>query len=279
MRRFALPWFVATSLFATLILAGCTGKPAFGPAPEVRGPAPALIPAGTTPPSTTPPSPSSTPPPAAPEESATGSGLQPVYFLRGIGLPVDTRDEAAKGRKVVVLSFDDGPRRETTPKVLDILKRYDVKAMFFVTGYGVRDNADLLMRMAREGHAIGTHTVTHANLRGLNREQMLREITPVNEEVEKVTRERVKYFRPPFGAYDQAVLEVLKELNLQIITWTTGSLDWQTKDPATVTRNVLDHVYPGAVVLLHDTHEHTVEALPGIIEGLRAKGYAFVILR
>ena len=279
MRRFALSRFVATSLLATLILAGCTGKLATGPAAGVRGPAPALSSAGTTLPGSS----SATPPPAAPGDSATGSGpasgLQPVYFLRGIGLPVDTRDEAAKGRKVVVLSFDDGPRRETTPRVLDILKRYDVKAMFFVTGYGVRNNADLLERIAREGHAIGTHTVTHANLRRLTREQMLREITPVNEEVEKATRERVKYFRPPYGAYNQAALEVLKELNLQIMTWTTGSLDWQTKDPATVTRNVLNNVYPGAVVLMHDTHEHTVEALPGIIEGLRAKGYAFVILR
>ncbi len=200
----------------------------------------------------------------------------PEYYVTDI-FTLATMDESAKGKKVVMLTFDDGPSKEGTADTLDILKQYNVKALFLVTGYGVK-NEDLVKRIAAEGHTIGTHTQTHANLTRLSREAARREIASVNETVERLTGIKPKYFRPPFGAYNETVRGTLKELGMTWFNWSVGSLDWETTDPDKVVRNVVDHIHPGANVLLHDVHRHTVEALPRIIKELREKGYEFIVL-
>lgn len=274
MKRWVLRWS-AVMLAGAVALSGCAatgGKPAGEPAPAKPAetktaeakPAEAALPAAKT---------ELVKPPKAEQPPAT----EMVYTVTDI-FTITTQDPRAKDRKVVMLTFDDGPSKEATARILDTLKEYNVKALFFVTGYGAK-NRDLLERIHREGHTIGNHTSNHENLTKLTKEQMRQEIAPVNQMIEQITGKKPKYFRPPFGAYNKAEGEVLKEFGLEWMNWSVGSLDWETKDPKQVVRNVLDQVHPGANVLLHDTHVHTAEALPEIIRGLKEKGYEFAVVR
>lgn len=213
------------------------------------------------------------------------------WYQKAPGYPLVTDDPAAREQKVAMLTFDDGPRPGTTEKILDALKAENVKAIFFVTGYSAK-NEELLRRIAAEGHIIGTHTMSHENLRDKSKEEQRAEIVGVNEMVERVTGYRVRYFRPPFGAYNADTLALMEELGLVLINWSHGSRDWVGlengwKDPALVVRDVLaetppdaqaTRLHPGAIILLHDTHPHTAEALPEILDGLREKGYQLVTL-
>lgn len=205
------------------------------------------------------------------------------WYPRGIGLPLTSDDPAAQGKKVVVLTFDDGPVPGTTPQILDTLKEHNVKAMFFVTGYS-SVNRDLLERIHREGHVIGPHTMTHPNLAKLTVPEMRKELEPLNKLIEEVTGYKPKHLRPPFGAYNQQVIDLVAEYGQTVLTWTDGSLDWEgTKDgykePKLVVDEVMKQLHPGAVVLLHDTLRHTAEALPELIKQIKAEGYEFIVLQ
>lgn len=199
-------------------------------------------------------------------------------------MPLTADDPAAEGKKVVMLTFDDGPSPTgTTARILDTLKENHVKAMFFVTGYGAT-NRDLLEREFKEGHVLGTHTQTHAYLPDLSVAQMRQEIEPVITTVAEVTGTRPKYFRPPNGAYNDALRALLEEEGQELINWSDGSLDWDGledgyKEPKLVVDQVMNYIHPGAVVLMHDTHEHTADALPELIRQIRAAGYEFVVMQ
>lgn len=205
------------------------------------------------------------------------------WYPRGIGHPLVSQDERARDKKVVMLTFDDGPTAHVTGRILDVLQQEQIRAVFFVTGYGAK-NRDLLERIYREGHLIGTHTRNHDLLIELSREEMIAAIEPVNEMVLEVTGQRPQYFRPPHGAYNDLVLDVMADLKLELINWSNGSLDWEDvdahghKDPALIVADVIRQLHPGAVILFHDTHTHTAEALPEIIRQIRAAGYEFVVL-
>lgn len=308
------PWFRRVgALLAALLLAGCgVAAPPAGHAARPAGPAPAEgdpahprdgeppVTSGEAPPVTEPqggaqpsepqgPSAGKTPPESPAGEPPAASPVR--WYQKAPGYPLTTDDPAARGRKVAMLTFDDGPNPGTTEQILDVLKQYNVRAVFFVTGYGAR-HTDLLRRIAAEGHIIGTHTMTHANLRELSREEQRREIVGVNEMVEAATGQKVRYFRPPFGAYNEDTLALMEELGLELINWSHGSRDWVGvangwKDPALVVRDVLaeeppdsqaTRLHPGAIILLHDTLPHTAAALPAILEGLAEKGYELVTL-
>ncbi|HEY8347201.1 MAG TPA: polysaccharide deacetylase family protein [Symbiobacteriaceae bacterium] len=219
------------------------------------------------------------------DRGQTGTGEEPVrWYPRGIGMPLATDDPAHQDDKVVMLTFDDGPSQtDSTARILDVLKAEGVRAVFFVTGYGAK-HTDMLRRIAEEGHVIGLHTVTHSDLTTLTPEEIRAELVPLMETIETVTGQRPRYLRPPFGAYNDQVLAVAAELGLEVVTWTSGSLDWEGtdasgyKDPAVVVADVMSQLYPGAVYLFHDTLLHTAEALPTIIQRMQAEGYEFVVL-
>lgn len=218
-------------------------------------------------------------PPAEPEPS-----LPPiVWHPRGIGLPLASEDPRAEGLRVAMLTFDDGPDEHHTAEVLDVLKEKQVRAIFFVTGYGVK-HKHLLYRIHAEGHILAVHGMTHANLSRLPVDKIREEMAPLVTMITEVTGEAPKYFRPPFGAYNADVRAVAEELGLLLVNWTNGSLDWVGvdangyKDPNVVVNDVMGQLHRGAVILMHDTKRHTVEALPIIIDKIRAEQYEFVTL-
>ncbi len=293
--------WVAMVLFASVLLAGCGGA-ASGPTPAGSAP-PAADPAdpgardtgsetegpggqaGTADPG----DPGGAPGGEGAADPAGGEGgpapepEEPAVTWKpaGIGYPLVPSDPAVD-RKVAMLTFDDGPSIYT-PEVLDRLEEAGVKAVFFITGYGAAEHPDLVRRIHEKGHVLGIHTMTHPDMTQLSREEQIAEIQPLIDLITEVTGQPPRYFRPPFGAYNDELLATLEELGLELINWSAGSLDWEGvvdgyKDPHRVVADVLDQLHPGAVILAHDTLRHTAEAVPLIIEALRAEGYEFVVL-
>lgn len=296
MKRALLPAIIITSLSIT----ACSSATIPTKAPTNVTPPPSAsdtkAPAPETPPVAVDPAPTQTQTATAPAHQApAGSTVanppakidpKPVikWYPRGIGLPLTSDDPAAEGKKVVLLTFDDGPTDQgSTEKVLDTLAAENVKAMFFITGYGMR-HRHLVERIHKEGHVLGPHTNTHANLAKLNEAGIREELDPVVKVIEEVTGKKPKWLRPPYGAYNQRVIDVAKSAyGMDVLNWTDGSLDWEGtkdgyKDPNLVIKDTMDQLHRGAVVLLHDTLKHTAEALPTIIKQMKAEGYEFVVL-
>jgi peptidoglycan/xylan/chitin deacetylase (PgdA/CDA1 family) len=176
------------------------------------------------------------------------------------------------GSGAVHLTFDDGPGYYTD-QILDILKRYNVHATFYVVGRNVSPYSAQMQRMVSEGHRVGNHTFNHANLTLRSRAGVLEELQDTQEAVRNACGVTPSAFRPPYGAVNAAVRDVAGGLGLSVNLWSVDPRDWAQPGSSVIAQRVLDDVRPGAVVLLHVLHQQTVSALPSIIEGIRARGY------
>lgn len=265
-------------LLATLLMA-CSTKPA----PPQSEPPATQAPGATTPPVTTTPEPTKPPEPVQPPKAQVDPVQAMGWYEHDIGYPMRSDDPKAADLKVAMLTFDDGPTK-ITPQILDTLKQEQIRAIFFVTGYSVDANPEILKRIAAEGHVIGLHTMTHPVLSDLSQAEQRAEIEPLITKVKELTGITPKYIRPPHGAYNQDLLDLCAELGLIVTNWSNGSLDWEGvdsngyKDPQLVLEAVLEQLHPGSNILMHDTHQHTANAVPMIIKALREKGYQFVTL-
>lgn len=176
------------------------------------------------------------------------------------------------GTGLVRLTFDDGPGYYTD-HILDILRRYNVKATFYVLGNRVHAYAGQMQRKKNEGHTIANHSFTHANLARLSRAAVHRELADTQTVIQQTTGVTARGFRPPYGATNQTVREVAASLGLSIDMWSVDPKDWAQPGSGVITRRVLEALHPGAVVVLHVNNPQTVQALPGMIEGIRRLGY------
>ncbi len=272
---------VPSLLLGTILLSACGGVQSKSPTPAGSpDPVPVITQPVSEPPKTDPqPAP---PPPETPKIEEAKPAIK--WYSPGIGLPLKSDDPAAQGKKVAMLTFDDGPHPQYTDMILASLKQENVKAIFFVTNNGVK-NKEVLERIHKDGHVIGVHTMTHPNLTKLSVPDMRKEIEPLIDLIQQVTGEKPKYLRPPYGAYNDSLRNLVKEYNMELVNWTNGSLDWEGtdkngyKDPAKVVADVMKQLHPGANILMHDIHKHTAEALPELIKQIRAAGYEFVVLQ
>ena len=223
-------------------------------------------------------------------------GLVPVFIILGflfwyacvvpssrvLGPAVVERPDL--GQKVV-LTFDDGPSASSTEKILDILRDNKVPATFFVCGKNVERLPDTVRRALAEGHTIGNHTYSHLFLYFRRRATMAAEIDRSQEVLERVTGQRPKLFRPPYGGRWFGLYPVLRERGMQLVLWSNAGYDWKN-DTDGIVRDTLKALRPGSVILLHDGLERrppneinqlsTVRALPQIIVGVRKAGFTFV---
>ena len=187
----------------------------------------------------------------------------------------------------IALTFDDGPCAGYTEQILDILRRHDVKATFFVCGQNVERSPDLLRRVQTEGHTIGNHGYSHPFPFFRSRHFFAREIDLTQEAIAKVTGKRPKFFRPPFGARWLGLQPELKARGLRLVNWSDTGYDWKL-DTLGIVRETLKTVGPGSIILLHDggrayppqrvDRSPTVKALPAILEGAARAGFTFVSL-
>lgn len=191
---------------------------------------------------------------------------------------------AEPGVKQVALTFDDGPDKKFTPKVLEILKQYGVKATFFVVGTQVEKYPAILKQIEEEGHTIGNHTYGHANLPKLKGQKLLDEIEKADALIEEVLGKKTPYFRAPYGAVSDELKKTLKDTGRELVGWNVDTRDWAGTEPDEMLQIVKDTVKPGGIILMHSfggrkgSLQNTIDALPSIIEYLQDEGYTLVPL-
>ncbi|RKS08619.1 peptidoglycan/xylan/chitin deacetylase (PgdA/CDA1 family) [Nocardiopsis sp. Huas11] len=186
------------------------------------------------------------------------------------GLSGNPRDCAQL--KCVALTFDDGPG-EYTDEVLDDLAVYDAQATFYVLGSKVGGNTDILQRMTREGHQVGNHSWDHADLATLSADEVDEDMDRTNEAIREATGTEPTTMRPPYGSLDDTARSAIDQA---VILWDVDTLDWESRDADAVTEVTMDETGPGSVVLFHDIHESTAEAVPSVLKRLHRQGYHFV---
>jgi len=178
-------------------------------------------------------------------------------------------------RKCVALTFDDGPGADTA-RLLDILAAHGARATFFVVGRSVREFPRLVHREAAEGHELANHTDTHADLRRSPPRRIVAELWRTQRAIRRAAGVSPTLMRPPYGATDGRVAAVGRRMRLAQVLWSLDPLDWRDRDAERVERRVVTGVRRNSVVLLHDIHPSTVDAMPGILRRLADREYSFV---
>lgn len=177
----------------------------------------------------------------------------------------------------VALTFDDGPHPTHTPKLLNTLKRYNVKATFYVTGTNAARYPHLVRRMVAEGHEVGNHTYTHPNLTTLSDAQVRSQIDRSITAISSATGVKPRTFRPPYGALTtRQRLWINSTYGYPIVFWSVDPKDWKDRNASTVTSRLVAGVKNGSILLLHDIHATSVAAVPQTINRILAKGHKFV---
>lgn len=180
--------------------------------------------------------------------------------------------------RVVALTFDDGPDPDFSLPKLDILDRFQAEATFFMLGVRMESDPALVKETVRRGHEIGNHTFNHPNLTEVNKWEVFRQIVTTRN-IQVRLKAFWPYFRPPFGFVDETVLQVAGETGYpSTFLWNIDPRDWQQPDADVIAQRVLSNLQPGAIILLHDWVEQTVEALPVILNGMKKMGYRSVSL-
>lgn len=201
-------------------------------------------------------------------------------YTRGHNIPGKLYWAGSVQDKKVALTFDDGPEEHWTLAILDILKEKKVKATFFVVGEQGQKYPDMLTRMDNEGHIIGSHTFTHANLTKLDQTHIEEEIDKCTQVVRQIIGKTPRLIRPPFGFHNEAVDQVVYGKGDFIILWSLDTHDWQGLDTETIKARILPKMQNGYIILQHDGENPkltgSVQALPDIIDTLQAQGYQFV---
>ncbi|MDR2976355.1 MAG: polysaccharide deacetylase family protein [Streptococcaceae bacterium] len=199
--------------------------------------------------------------------------LQSSYFTQ-----LSTRDAQAvkakyAGKKIIALSFDDGPNPATTPQLLDILKKNGVKATFCELGVNVQANPDIVKRVAAEGHEIISHSWSHPDLTKMSKGDALRQVEDTAALITQFTGQNSPLYRPPYGSTNEAIL---KEIDRAAFNWDVDTEDWKDSTPEPVVKAAVTAAHPQAVILMHDIHPWSVAAVPEIIKQLKEQGYTFV---
>jgi len=187
-----------------------------------------------------------------------------------------TYAQAHVDQPFIAMTFDDGPSAENTPRLLEMLKQRNIKATFFLIGQNAASNPEIVRRILAEGHEIGNHSWTHPQLSKLSDERVTTEITKTQEAIKSASGFTPTLLRPPYGAItprQRAWIE--NQFGLNIILWSVDPFDWKRPGASVITQRILTQVRPGAIILSHDIHKQTIDAMPATLDGLIRKGYKF----
>jgi peptidoglycan-N-acetylglucosamine deacetylase len=203
----------------------------------------------------------------AQHEAEMEKGLRFHKFMRG-----------DIGRKWIAITFDDGPHPQYTPRLLEILKKYNAKATFFLVGEMAEKSPDLVKAEFAAGHNIGNHTYHHVNLTKVTKEDVAIEIKACGEVLQGITGKTPHLFRPPGGDYNKEVAEISETEGYTMILWTDDPGDYASPGAKIIESRTLSRISNGGIVLIHDGVQQTVDVLPQILEYLKKKGYEFVTI-
>lgn len=201
----------------------------------------------------------------AQHEAELARGIHYVKLMRG-----------NPSRRQIALTFDDGPHPDYTPRLLAILKRYQVKATFFVVGEKAEQAPDLVKQELAPGHCVGNHTYHHVNLTRIPDRLVAAEIQACGDVLAAITGTPPHLFRPPGGDYDALVARTADQLGYTLVLWTDDPGDYARPGTSTIETRTLTMARNGGIILIHDGVQQTIDVLPRLIENLRRRGFEFV---
>ncbi len=178
--------------------------------------------------------------------------------------------------KKVALTFDAAWGSDKTEKIVNTLKDAGVSGTFFLVGFWIEQNADKVKFIDEAGFDIGTHSNTHPKMSTLSESQMNNELKTSMDMITKITGKPVKFFRPPFGDYNDKLVQVAGNLNLKTIQWDVDSLDWKGLSATEILSRVKQSVKNGSIILCHNNSDNILEALPLMLDYLKSQGYKMV---
>jgi peptidoglycan-N-acetylglucosamine deacetylase len=195
-------------------------------------------------------------------------------FSKGAGI---TFSRVLVSGNYVAITFDDGPHPQNTPRLLDMLAQRNVKATFYVIGRSVDLHPGVLRRTVAEGHEIGNHSHTHRLLSKLGDTELRQEMQRCQDAIGRAAGIRPRTMRPPYGGLLQRQRELVhSEFGYPTILWSVDPLDWKRPGPSVVASRILTGTTAGGIVLAHDLHSQTVDAMPATLDGLLKRGFKFV---
>ena len=257
-RRLPIPSFLATTLLTVIL---CT--------------APGIL--AQTNPSASAPTATPRPPQATPAEAPAAMAMQTPQELPAQGEHNTYVTSVRVDQPVVAMTFDDGPSAVLTPRLLDILKQRNIKVTFFVLGQLVQEHPEIVQRAVAEGHEIANHSWDHKALNKLGEGGLQHELADTSAVISKSTGKPVTLMRPPYGATNPRLNRAIeKEYGMKVILWSVDPFDWKRPGPNVVEQRIVAGTKPGAIILSHDIHPGTIEAMPATLDALLAKGYKFV---
>lgn len=178
---------------------------------------------------------------------------------------------------VVALTFDDGPHPRNTPRLLDMLRERRLKATFYVIGNRVKTWPRIARRIAEEGHEIGNHSWSHPDLSRFSGAAVLKEIDATTMAIWNATGRPPVTFRPPYGSFTRRQRGWLNaQRNLPTVLWSVDPADWRRPGSSVVAQRILSRSHKGAIILSHDIHRGTIDAMPSVLDGLTRRGLRFV---
>jgi peptidoglycan/xylan/chitin deacetylase (PgdA/CDA1 family) len=219
------------------------------------------------------------PTPPAVAAPATAAPAAPVAAATPVPNPTGkhTFSQCHVDGPYIAMTFDDGPHPTQTPRLLEMLKQRGIKATFFCVGQCVAEYPELAKRIIEEGHEIANHSWSHPQLSTMNESSVRDQIERTHLAIKQATGIEPKLFRPPYGAF------TLRQRNwanavwgYQIILWDVDTLDWKHHNPARTEAIALAESRPGSIILQHDIHKTTIDAMPATLDALAAKGFKFV---
>lgn len=178
----------------------------------------------------------------------------------------------------IAISFDAAWGAEDFERIMEILDKHQVKTTFFMTGNWVRDNPECVKQLVKKGHDLGNHSEHHYDMVKLSKKEMAEELQGVYDQVKELTGYEIDLFRPPYGSYDNAVIEVAEENGYYPVQWSVDSLDWKDYGVDSIINTVCQHkeLKPGAIILCHNGAKYTADALDQLLTGLENQGYEIV---
>ena len=199
--------------------------------------------------------------------------LLAVLMLCAAALAEETQILDPRVQPAVALSFDDGPSADYTQQVLDVLAENDCRATFFMVGTAMDNNRDLVKAVYDSGNEVGLHTWRHNDLNQMNADAIVRNLQLCQNIVQEQTGTTARWLRPPYGRVGPSAYGACNALGMYIATWTIDSRDWSLQNAQKIHKEVVGQLQNGAIILFHDTHAATVEALKTILPEIKAQGY------
>lgn len=198
------------------------------------------------------------------ESSVASRVLDPIY-------------QGNSGEKAVAIAVNVDWGEEYIPQMLKSFKEKQAEVTFFVSGKWAEKNPELLKEMKAAGHSIQNHGYKHLHFNNISAEEASKQIKKAEEIINKTVGEKPRFFAPPYGEYNQQLLDVVAALDYELIMWSIDTIDWQRPDPATIVKRVSNKLHNDAIILMHPT-DPTVKALPAMLEKIKQDGYKMITI-